>query len=123
MGEDLKDPAGAFAGNLAAASYVDSCYYSGSDTPFGRVSGKYNEDTVLKKTSEELESEAFAQLMHDNLSPAALATMTEKTKDANITGCSDFGAMTARVDNKFYDWAVNSGAVFPLQIPCGQQAK
>ena len=111
VGEDLKDPAGAFAGNLAAASYVDSCYYSGSDTPFGRVSGKYNEDTVLKKTSEELGSEAFAQLMHDNISPVALATMTEKTKDANITGCSDFGAMTARVDNKFYDWAVNSGAV------------
>ena len=111
VGEELKDPAGAFAGNLAAASYVDSCYYSGSDTPFGKVSGKYNEDTVLKKTSEELGSEAFAQLMHDNLSSAALAAMTEKTKVANITGCSDFAAMTARVDNKFYDWAVKNGTV------------
>ena len=111
VGEDLKDPAGSFAGNLAAATYVDSCYYSGSDTPFGKVSGKHNEATVLKKTSEELGSEAFAQLMHDNLSPAELESMDEKTKVANITGCSDFGAMTARVDNKFYDWELKNGTV------------
>ena len=109
--EKLNTLAGSFAGNLAAASYVDSCYYSGSDTPFGKVSGKYNNDTVSKKTAEEFSSEAFAQLMHNNISPAELEKMAGKTKTANITGCSDFDAMTARVGDEFYDWELKNGTV------------
>ena len=101
---------GAIAGDLAAATYADSCYYVG-DTAFGAGNGKSNAETVGKKTADEAASEEFSQLPHDNLAPAAISTMTANVKDANITGCGDFVAMTARVNDAFQDWTLSNGQV------------
>ena len=105
-------PAGAFAGNAAAASYIDSCYCADVAAPvFGTKSGSYNESTVLKKTAGALSSEEFVNLLHSNLSPASIAGMQERTEKAGVTGCADFSALTIRVDNKFYDWVLVAGTV------------
>lgn len=58
-----------------------------------------------------MKSEEFAQLLHNNLSSDVLAVMAEKVTAAGISGCSDFHSMTARVDNKFQDWAYENGVV------------
>ncbi len=101
---------GAIAGDLAAATYADSCYYVG-DTAFGAESGKFNAETVGKKAADEAASEEFAQLLHDNLAPAAITTMTANVKTANISGCGDFTDMTARVNDAFQDWTLSNGKV------------
>ena len=101
---------GAIAGDLAAATYADSCYYVG-DTAFGAGSGKSNAETIGKKTADEVASEGFAQLLHDNLAPAAITTMTANVKNANVSGCADFTAMTARVNDAFQDWTLSNGKV------------
>ena len=98
------------AGDLAAATYADSCYYVG-DTAFGAESGKFNAETVGKKAADEAASEEFAQLLHDNLAPAAITTMTANVKTANISGCGDFTDMTARVNDAFQDWTLSKGKV------------
>ena len=103
-------PAGSFAGELTSSVYVDSCYYSDSKAPFGS-GDKYNHETVLNKTADEVKSEEFAQLLHDNLAPAALKTMSANVTEANVSGCTDFTAMTARVDDAFQDWTVSKGKV------------
>ena len=46
-------PAGEFAGNIAAATYVDSCYYVG-ECVSGTQSGSVNAETVLAKTADEM---------------------------------------------------------------------
>ena len=104
-------PAGAIAGNLAAATYIDSCYYASDAVKFGTASGNSNDATVLKKTAEEMRSEEFAALLHDNLAPTALSAMTSNVAAAGVSGCTDFGAMTARVNDKFYDWTVSGDTV------------
>ena len=101
---------GAIAGDLAAATYADSCYYVG-DTAFGAESGKSNAETIGKKTADEVASEGFAQLLHDNLAPAAITAMTANVKNANVSGCADFTAMTARVNDAFQDWTLSKGKV------------
>ena len=101
---------GAIAGDLAAATYADSCYYVG-DTAFGAGNGKFNAETVGKKTADEAASEEFAQLLHDNLAPAAIAVMTENVTATGISGCGDFAAMTARVNDAFQDWTLSDGQV------------
>ena len=101
---------GAIAGDLAAATYADSCYYVG-DTAFGAGNGKSNAETIEKKTADEVASEEFAQLLHDNLTPAAITTMTANVKTANVSGCGDFAAMTARVNDAFQDWTLSNGKV------------
>lgn len=101
---------GAIAGDLAAATYADSCYYVG-DTAFGAGSGKSNAETIGKKTADEVASEGFAQLLHDNLAPAAITAMTANVKNANVSGCADFTAMTARVNDAFQDWTLSKGKV------------
>ena len=101
---------GAIAGDLAAATYADSCYYVG-DTAFGAESGKFNAETIGKKTADEAASEEFAQLLHDNLAPAAIAVMTENVTATGISGCGAFAAMTARVNNAFQDWTLSNGKV------------
>lgn len=101
---------GAIAGDLAAATYADSCYYVG-DTAFGAESGKFNAETIGKKTADEAASEEFAQLLHDNLAPAAIAVMTENVTATGISGCGDFAAMTARVNNAFQDWTLSNSQV------------
>ena len=109
--ENAPTPAGAFAGNLAAATYADSCYYVDDKAAFGAQSGKFNAETIVKKTAADVTSEDFAQLLHNNLAPAALENMTAKVKKAEITSCGDFKAMTARVGDAFQDWTVSKGKV------------
>lgn len=103
--------AAGIAGAYGASCYADSCYYSADVTVSGNGAGKFNPDTVLKKSAGELASEEFAALLHDNLSPASLAAATERVSAANIDGCSDFNALISRVDGKFYDWALSAGTV------------
>ena len=112
-GVALPTPAGLFAGNLAAATYADSCYYlaDGEKSAFGTFTGSYNAETVIGKTADELASDDLAGLLHDNLSSSALETMTANVTEANVSGCGDFGAMTGRVGNNFYDWEVSGNKV------------
>ena len=106
------NPAGAFAGQIAAAAYLDNCYYVKSEVSMcSDIKGKYNKDTLLSKTAEELSSEEFAQLLHNNLSSSAIAAMQENVAAAEITDCKDFSALTKRVDDRFYDWALEDGIV------------
>lgn len=72
-GVALPTPAGLFAGNLAAATYADSCYYmaDGEKSAFGTFTGSYNAETVIGKTADELASDDLAGLLHDNLSSSA----------------------------------------------------
>lgn len=107
--DNPKTPAAAFAGRLGTA-YADSCYYVGEPV-FGAQSGSINDKTVVQKTAEELKSEDFAQLLHNNLSANAIKTMTDNTAAAKVADCTDFGALTARVNDKFQDWAVSDGIV------------
>ena len=101
--------AGSIAGDLAAASYADGCYYSGGSA-FGKEGGKYNAETVADK-SDIMGTQAFADILHNNLAPAAVEIMAANVAAANITGCGDFGAMTARVNDRFYDWTISNGTV------------
>lgn len=103
-------PAAAFAGN-AATAYVDSCYCADEAAPiFGTVgSGTHNSETVLKKSASEMKSEAFAALLHGNLSPEALSAMAQRTLSANVNGCTDFASFTDRVGGKFCDWVFSDG--------------
>ena len=102
--------AGELAGDLAAATYADSCYYSGSGDAFGKGTGSYNSENVVSKAGE-IGTQAFADVLHNNLAPAALTAMAERVKNAKVTGCTDFNAMAARVNDKFYDWTVSGNAV------------
>ena len=102
---------GAIAGDLAAATYADSCYHVSDASAFGAGNGKSNAETIVKKTAAEVTSEDFAQLLHDGLAPSALATMGANVVKAEITGCDDFKAMTARVGDAFQDWTVSKGKV------------
>lgn len=111
ISENAPTPAGAFAGN-AAASYIDSCYYADKKAPvFGTESGTHNSQTVLLKSSEEIAGEDLVQLLHNNLSSSGIAAMQTNTAAANVSGCGDFSALTARVDNRFQDWALIEGVV------------
>lgn len=101
--------AGSIAGDLAAASYADGCYYSGGSA-FGKEGGKYNAETVADK-SDIMGTQAFADILHNNLAPAAVEIMAANVAAANVTGCGDFGAMTARVNDRFYDWTISNGTV------------
>ena len=101
--------AGSIAGDLAAASYADGCYYSGGSA-FGKEGGKYNAETVADK-SDIMGTQAFADILHNNLAPAAVEIMAANVATANVTGCGDFGAMTARVNDRFYDWTISNGTV------------
>ena len=101
--------AGSIAGDLAAASYADGCYYSGGSA-FGKEGGKYNAETVADK-SDIMGTQAFADILHNNLAPAAVEVMAANVATANVTGCGDFGAMTARVNDRFYDWTISNGTV------------
>lgn len=98
--------AGSIAGDLAAASYADGCYYSGGSA-FGKEGGKYNAETVADK-SDIMGTQAFADILHNNLAPAAVEVMAANVATANVTGCGDFGAMTARVNDRFYDWTIST---------------
>ena len=101
--------AGSIAGDLAAASYADGCYYSGGSA-FGKEGGKYNAETVADK-SDIMGTQAFADILHNNIAPAAVEIMAANVAAANVTGCGDFGAMTARVNDRFYDWTISNGTV------------
>ena len=37
--------------------------------------------------------------------------MTANVKNANVSGCADFTAMTARVNDAFQDWTLSKGKV------------
>lgn len=101
---------GGFAGKLSSA-YADSCYSIGS-TAFGSIGvGSYNNETVISKTAEEIKSEAFAQLLHDNLSSSALDTMASNVTNANVANCTNFSDLMARNNNRFQDWTLSNGVV------------
>ena len=102
--------AGEIAGDLAAATYADSCYYSGSGNAFDKASGKYNSESVASR-SEEIGTQALADILHANLAPAVLAEVSAKVTAANVTGISSLEQLTSRVDGRFYDWIVSGSAV------------
>lgn len=99
---------GAVAGNLSTNSYVSALYYTG-ETAFGKVQGQTDAETVLAKSAEDINTAEFAQLLHDNLTIAALSSMEERTETAAIADCTDFTALTARVNNQYYDWENTNG--------------
>ncbi len=101
--------AGEIAGDLAAATYADSCYYSGSGNAFDKASGKYNSESVVSK-SEEIGTQALADVLHANLAPAVLTEVSGKVTAANVTGISSLEQLTSRVSGKFYDWILSDGA-------------
>ncbi len=102
--------AGEIAGDLAAATYADSCYYSGSGNAFDKASGKYNSESVASK-SEEIGTQALADVLHANLAPAVLTAVSAKVTAAEVTGISSLEQLTSRVGGKFYDWIVSGSAV------------
>ena len=102
---------GAIAGDLTTATYADSCYYVSDAEAFGAANGKSNSATIAKKTAADVASEEFAQLLHNNLAPGALAAMAANVETAAISGCDDFSDMTARVKNAFLDWIVSGSKV------------
>ena len=102
--------AGEIAGDLAAATYADSCYYSGSGNAFDKASGKYNSESVASK-SEEIGTQALADVLHANLAPAVLTAVSAKVTAANVTGISSLEQLTSRVGGKFYDWIVSGSTV------------
>lgn len=109
--ENPNTPAGAFAGKLATA-YADSCYYAESDNDaFGDKTGSANDKSVLSKISSEMKTEAFMQLLHENLAPAALEKAAENVAAAKISGCENFTTLTDRVNGNFQDWTVSGGKV------------
>lgn len=95
--------AGAVAGKLSSSSFVSAMYYTGENA-FGAADGKADTETVVQKSAEEIHNAEFAQFLHDNLTVSALSAMAEKTTEAGIADCSDFAALTARINNQYYDW-------------------
>ncbi len=102
--------AGEIAGDLAAATYADSCYYSGNGNAFDRASGKYNSESVASR-AEEIGTQALADVLHANLAPAVLTAVSAKVTAAKVTGISSLEQLTSRVGGKFYDWIVSGSAV------------
>ena len=56
---------------------------------FGKEGGKYNAETVADK-SDIMGTQAFADILHNNLAPAAVEVMAANVATANVTGCGDF---------------------------------
>ncbi len=99
--------AGGLLGNGATATIISNSYYNMEKTAeaIGKNESAYA--NVTGKTSEELKSEVFKNLLSENLSSGKQAEFAEKiTENVNaLSGC-DFAARTAVIKGNFYDWKI-----------------
>ncbi len=95
---------GGVIGNALNNTWLLADYYI-TDKAYGACTGNVDTDTVLKKTADEMSTEAFAELMHSNLSAKAKKNAAEKVDAA---GKIDFDSFLGRVDN-YYDWELVGG--------------
>lgn len=106
--EQPQTKVGGLLGNAPAATIVENSYYNTdkSAQPIGKNQSSCAD--VTGKSSEELKSEEFRNILADNLSSQKQDAFVKKiTENADaLSGC-DFEARTGVVNEKFYDWEIS----------------
>ena len=103
---------GGLLGNGASTTVVENSYYNAEKVTSAVGSNSGSLIDITGKTSSQLNSEEFKNVLVENLTSKKQEEFTKKIEEnaSSLSGC-DFSARMAAIDNKLYDWKISEEKV------------